>query len=162
MNRTLERNMNLMLTLETRVGSGAGDDTIVGGTGSDWMGGGSGDDRLLVDPAGDVVVEAVNGGQDEVQASIDYTDGEDGNDQLFGGALADVLFGFAGNNSLYGDDITTSAEKMGDDTLDGEAGDDQLQGGVGLVVLYGGAGEKFIKNSTLIEAANNIMWRIAL
>ncbi|OPE27828.1 calcium-binding protein, partial [Pseudomonas aeruginosa] len=65
----------------------------------------------------------------------------DGNDRLFGYAVADTLSGGLGNDSLYGyagNDLLQGDE--GNDTLYGGAGDDTLVGGLGNDYLYGEAG----------------------
>jgi Ca2+-binding RTX toxin-like protein len=58
--------------------------------------------------------------------------GTDGNDTLYGYAVADTLSGGQGNDTLSG--------YGGNDVLDGEAGDDSLQGGDGNDTLLGGTG----------------------
>ncbi|MBK3754355.1 hypothetical protein GFL87_20785 [Pseudomonas aeruginosa] len=65
----------------------------------------------------------------------------DGNDRLYGYAVADTLSGGLGNDSLYGyagNDLLQGDE--GNDTLYGGAGDDTLVGGLGNDYLYGEAG----------------------
>ncbi|HBP0520720.1 TPA: calcium-binding protein, partial [Pseudomonas aeruginosa] len=65
----------------------------------------------------------------------------DGNDQLYGYAVADTLSGGLGNDSLYGyagNDLLQGDE--GHDILYGGAGDDTLVGGLGNDYLYGEAG----------------------
>jgi Ca2+-binding RTX toxin-like protein len=67
--------------------------------------------------------------------------GHGGDDELYGGALADLLLGGAdddrltggaGDDDLYGED--------GDDVLTGGGGDDRLYAGTGRDLLRGGAG----------------------
>ncbi len=55
-----------------------------------------------------------------------------GDDQFFGGALADHLIGFAGNDLLVG--------RNGNDILEGGPGNDVLNGGLGADELRGDAG----------------------
>src|SRR5262249_52763897 len=49
---------------------GLGNDTLDGGTGADTMAGGAGDDVYVVDNKSDVIIEAANGGTDELQTSL--------------------------------------------------------------------------------------------
>ena len=90
---------------------GGGDDTLQGGLGADSMVGGAGDDVYHVDNAGDVVVEVLNGGIDEVRANGSYVLGANvenlrllasGNADGYGNALNNVLISGAGNNLLNG------------------------------------------------------------
>ncbi|MBT9444179.1 MAG: calcium-binding protein, partial [Hyphomonadaceae bacterium] len=109
----------------------AGNDTLLGGLGSDSYG---------VDAAGDVVTENVGEGFDAVYASLDYTLGANleglnligGAINGYGNALANAMVGNALNNLLSGD--------AGDDVLTGDAGDDILQGGAGNDIMFGGLG----------------------
>lgn len=55
--------------------------------------------------------------------------GQQGNDHLIGGSVADVLNGGPGNDLLEG--------RVGNDRLLGDAGDDQMYGGEGLDLLIG-------------------------
>jgi hypothetical protein len=52
---------------------GGGEDVLVGGAGNDVMTGGPGDDFIYVDGSSDCVIEAANGGMDQVYASASYT-----------------------------------------------------------------------------------------
>ncbi|MDB5471262.1 MAG: hypothetical protein JWR84_2822 [Caulobacter sp.] len=129
---------------------GAGIDRLDGGKGADAMTGGLGNDTYVVDDAGDTVTEALNGGADTVEASIDYLLGANvetlvltgvanisgiGNalsNHMTGNAGANVLSAGAGNDFVYG--------MGGDDTLSGGAGVDTMFGGSGADILDGGAG----------------------
>lgn len=120
---------------------GAGADLLDGGSGADTLIGGSGDDLYIVDNAGDVVREGLDGGYDTVQASVSFTLGANieallltGTDAingtgnrldnwLDGNGADNILLGGAGNDALYGED--------GNDTLEGGAGRDDLYGGAG-------------------------------
>src|SRR5207237_380388 len=97
---------------------GAGNDALVGGTGNDVMTGGGGDDTAYVDAAGDVVVEAVGGGNDRVATAVSYTLSSGVAVEilevldsastaatpinLFGNEFANRLVGNAGDNALVG------------------------------------------------------------
>jgi Ca2+-binding RTX toxin-like protein len=106
------------------INGGDGNDVIDGGAGADWMSGGNGNDRFLVDASGDIVVEASDGGTDEVDASIDYALTENIENLVLtglavsgtGNSLDNTLTGNAANNVLDGG--------QGSDTLIGSAGDD--------------------------------------
>ncbi|WPB98403.1 calcium-binding protein [Pseudomonas aeruginosa] len=87
----------------------------------------------------------------------------DGNDRLFGYAVADTLSGGLGNDSLYGyagNDLLQGDE--GNDTLYGGAGNDTLVGGLGNDYLYGEAGNDVYRfdrgwgQDTLINSDSNI------
>lgn len=91
-----------------------GNDTLIGGSGSDSIGGGQGNDTLIG-----------GGGNDTL-------DGGNGNDDLTGGNGNDTLDGGAGNDSISGGN--------GNDVGDGGGGDDEVAGGAGNDTLNGGAG----------------------
>lgn len=103
---------------------GAADDVLDGGTGADTMTGLGGNDIYVVDNAGDVVVEAADGGIDTVRTTLaSYTLPTNvevltylgaGDAHLFGNGLANTITGGAGS-----------------DVLDGKAGADVLIGGLG-------------------------------
>lgn len=93
---------------------GAGDDTLIGGNGDDVYG---------VDSLGDVLVELANQGWDAVNATVNWTLGQD---------LEELrLLGTAGLSGT-GNDV--------DNVLRGNAGNNRLDGGVGSDTLIGGAG----------------------
>jgi Ca2+-binding RTX toxin-like protein len=151
---------------------GIGDDSLDGGTGADIMTGGDGNDTYYVDTWSndgnsandDQVIEALNGGTDQVNASVTYalTDnvekltltgsaaidgtgnalnntitGNGANNQIWGGAGNDTILGGNGDDRLFGED--------GLDSLDGGAGNDYLSGGASGDTLMGKAG-----NDTLV------------
>lgn len=79
------------------------------------------------------------------QLSEPQLDGGNGDDDLVGTILADVMTGGNGNDFIYagfGDDRLFGGN--GDDELDGGAGDDQLSGGRGNDLLTTGAGADLI------------------
>lgn len=120
----------------TLIGSAFGDQ-LDGGAGADAMHGGAGDDHYRVDHVGDVVVEALNAGNDAVTTTLaQYTlpanveqlyldtpagvaakgTGNDGNNKLVGGAGNDHLRGLGGADVMSGGG--------GEDLLEGGTGDD--------------------------------------
>ena len=114
---------------------------IDGGAGADTMRGGLGSTVYVVDNVGDVVVEQVNGGFDEVKASVNYVS-LDNIEKLTltgtaditgtGNALNNWIVGNLGHNLLVGGG--------GNDQLDGDAGNDTLIGGSGNDTVDGGSG----------------------
>jgi VCBS repeat-containing protein len=116
---------------------GAGDDSLVGGSGSDILLGGSGDDAL-------------NGG-----AGTDILLGGNGDDVLNGGAGTDILYGGNGSDTLNGG--------SGSDLLDGGNGNDVLNGGTGNDVLNGGNGNDTLNGgsgSDILYGQNGSDWLI--
>ena len=112
---------------------GGGNDTLDGGTGDDRLVGGTGDDVYIVVSAGDVVVEAVNQGFDEVRTSLAaYTLGANVEALIHTGSGPFSGTGNALDNRLSGAD--------GDDSLSGGSGNDTLIGGAGADTLEGGTG----------------------
>lgn len=120
---------------------GAGNDLLDGGAGADTMAGGAGGDSYVVDDAGDVIVEAGNGGTDTVQAFVTYVLGAGLENLLLVGPDAIDGTGTALNNLIVGNDAHNSLQGLdGADVLNGAGGDDELQGGAGNDTLDGGQG----------------------
>ena len=138
----------------------AGNDTLIGGSGSDNLSGedgndsvvgGGGDDYLW----GDDGKDTIDGGKgdDEIYGDQgnDQIDGGGGDDTIYAGEGDDDISGDAGNDDIWGgwgdDDI---AGDGGQDDIYGGKGDDNLDGGDGGDDLSGGSG-----NDELIGAAGN-------
>ncbi|MFN5194755.1 MAG: beta strand repeat-containing protein [Cyanobacteriota bacterium] len=147
---TLGAGIDTLLAIENLTGSAfndvltgnAGANALNGGAGGDDLAGGAGNDTYVVDNAGDVVVEFINGGVDLVQSSITWVLSNNGVENLTltgsaairgtGNPLANVITGNGGANLLSG--------RGGNDTLLGGGGNDTLGGGAGNARLDGGAG----------------------
>lgn len=146
---------------------GTGHDMLIGGTGADSLEGGAGDDIYIVDQADDVVVELAGGGDDQVQASVNWTLGAQverlllsgsGNLNGTGNALANLIQGNAGANRLEGgagDD--TMGGGIGQDTLVGGAGKDRLSGGLGADRLEGGLNADRFIFATRLDAQGDVV-----
>ncbi|OPY89219.1 MAG: Bifunctional hemolysin/adenylate cyclase precursor [Syntrophus sp. PtaU1.Bin208] len=117
-----------------------GSDILDGGSGSDTMVGGNGSDLYYVDNAGDVVVEASGAGTDGVEATVDYTLGDNlENLNIYGSAVTGTGNGL--NNSIYGNNNANILSGLsGNDTLSGGDGSDILNGGSGGDRMTGGNG----------------------
>ena len=106
----------------------AGDNSLMGGTGSDRLYGGSGNDSFDAGNGDDILYG--NGGNDVFVAGA-------GHDQLYGGSGNDTFSGGSGNDVLYGNggnDILVGGE--GDDLLYGGSGNDRFEGGLGNDELW--------------------------
>jgi Ca2+-binding RTX toxin-like protein len=151
---------------------GSGNDMLIGAAGViNSLNGGAGNDVYVVQEAGDIVTEGLNGGTDEVRsigtsyalananvenltfigagsftgignAAANVITGGSGSDTLSGGVGNDTLFGNASNDTLNGD--------IGNDTLNGGTGVDTLNGGDGSDTLDGGT-----ENDTLNGGTGN-------
>lgn len=143
---------------DTLVG-GSGSDRLDGGLGADIMDGGIDNDSYFVDTFSDdgissnddQVIELAGGGIDTVNASVNYTLGNEVENLTLtgtvaingtGNALANTLIGNSAANTILGLD--------GNDTINGNAGDDVLRGGGGNDTMNGGT-----ENDTLFGDAGN-------
>ena len=116
---------------------GDGNDTLDGGAGADKLIGGTGDDLYIVDIAGDVVTEVLNGGSDTVRTSLSsYVLAANVETLAYTGATAFTATG----NAL--DNVITGANAA--NRIDGGAGNDSITGGKGADNLAGGLGDDTI------------------
>ncbi|KQY89763.1 Calx-beta domain-containing protein [Brevundimonas sp. Root1423] len=150
-----------------------GDDVLDGGAGWDTMNGGSGNDIYYVDAEFDAVIEAKNGGVDEIRTTHgvqvlgvhveNLTGLSDSGQVLIGNAVNNVIKGAAGDDhidGMSGNDILFGNAGMdfllgsaGDDFLFGGGDDDRLEGGSGNDRLDGGAGVDLMRG----ESGNDIL-----
>lgn len=88
-------------------------------------------------------------------AGNDGINGDEGADTLYGGDGEDEIVGGIGNDWIEGgDDIDTLYGRTGDDTIIGNAGDDTLEGEGGADLLCGGADDDVLDGGT----HNDILW----
>ena len=107
----------------------AGNNVLNGRGGADTMAGLSGDDRYFMDNANDRVIEAGNGGTDELYANVSYT--------LAAGQEVEHL----GTYTVLGTAAITLTGNEFDQTLDGNAGANTLNGRGGADVMQGFGGD---------------------
>jgi Ca2+-binding RTX toxin-like protein len=131
----------------TAIDMGAGDDTVILGTGSVVTGTialGDGDDTLSASTVSVSVAVDAGAGNDVVVggSGSDVIHGGEGDDTLVGGAGNDTLNGDAGNNSLAGggdNDIIFGGAS--NDHIEGDRGNDTLIGGNGSDVYVYASGD---------------------
>jgi Ca2+-binding RTX toxin-like protein len=113
---------------------GFGNDVLDGGTGDDRLDGGAGNDSYIVDSSADVVIEAINGGTDNVSATVSYTLGAEVEDLILAGGEAITGTGNALANRIDGSQNTAA------NVLTGGAGNDTYVVGAGdtTIELAGG------------------------
>ncbi|WP_165322081.1 calcium-binding protein [Rhizorhabdus phycosphaerae] len=123
----------------------SGNDTLIGGGGVDTMIGGVGNDTYSIDNRGDVVTEAVGGGDDSVTANVTWTLGPGQEVEQISAASGFVSFNLSGNEfsqRLNGNEGANLLVGLaGNDTLVGNGGSDTLDGGTGADSMIGGAGD---------------------
>ncbi len=144
---------------------GGGNDTLDGGGGIDTLSGGAGDDTYFVDNAYDSVTEQTGGGYDTVFTAKTWTLGanvealrltNNGNYDLTGNALDNVLIGGNGNNILDGG--------KGADVMTGNRGDDTyyVDNVADRVVEAGGEGNDKVVSSVTFSLAGQQIESLAL
>ena len=121
-------------------GNGAAN-TLNGRTGADRMFGRGGNDTFIVDAAGDVVNESLNGGTDAVRSSVTHTLRSNVENLVLTGTAAANGTGNELANSLRGNGGANTLRGLaGDDLLSGGGGNDRLIGGPGNDQMSGGPG----------------------
>jgi uncharacterized delta-60 repeat protein len=118
----------------------AGANVLDGGGGADVLQGYGGDDTYLVDDRGDLVFEAVNGGNDTIRTSVSY------------GLVAGLEI-----ETLRAADGTAAIKLTGNElaqTLEGNAGANLLDGRGGADTLYGLAGN----DTYLVDDAGDLVF----
>jgi Ca2+-binding RTX toxin-like protein len=140
-----------------------GADSLDGLGGADTMTGLDGDDVYVVDVAGDVVVEQVDGGTDMVEvkftAAGTYTLGENVENAKVTAAatIAVNLAGNADSNKLTGNAAVNKLDGgAGNDTLDGGAGGDSMSGGEGNDLYYVDAATDTVKED--LDAGYDVVY----
>lgn len=120
---------------------GTGNDTVFGGGGNDTVASADGDDLLLGNQGLDLVTggfgnDQLYGGQD-----ADVVLGNQDDDTVFGNMANDTIFGGQGEDFMYGgQDNDVVVGNFGNDTLFGNRDDDTLFGGQDEDLLFGQQG----------------------
>ncbi len=149
---------------------GSGAESIVAGTGNDFIDGGAGNDTIFAG-AGINTVQGGAGNDLIYGASDSAAGGPIGTDGslLSGGTGDDTIFGGSGNDTIDGGDDNDSIDGgagadsilggLGNDTISGGAGNNTLRGGDGLDVITGGADSDLVYgdagNDTLSGGGGN-------
>ncbi len=125
--------------------AGAGNDVLDGGLGKDTLIGGAGNDIYTVSTS-DLIIEAVNGGTDYVQAASSYTLSANVENLYLTGSGNINGTGNASNNMIVGND--------GNNLLTGAAGNDTLVGSATSAIdtLVGGTGD----DTYIIYSTSNV------
>ncbi|MDP3241110.1 MAG: calcium-binding protein, partial [Reyranella sp.] len=111
--------------------------TLNGGVGADTMAGGMGQDVYHVDNVGDVIVEALNEGIDDVISTISYVLGANlENLELLGSAAIDATGNSLGNELFGNSGVNILDGGVGNDTLNGRGGADTMIGGTGNDIYF--------------------------
>jgi Ca2+-binding RTX toxin-like protein len=148
------------------IDGGAGNDTLIGGSGfdhftissgNDFVDGGGGSNWLYGGSINFLTGTATNGTGTTTFVNIATGQGGSGSDRmvadnagrhLLGGGGNDVVAGGSGADELYGDGGFDHPDtELGDDRLTGSGGNDFLQGGMGRDTLDGGTGNDRLRGS---------------
>ncbi|MEM7137399.1 MAG: C25 family cysteine peptidase [Myxococcota bacterium] len=161
---------------------GDGDDTLNGQDGSDTLEGGPGMDSLIGGEDNDLLfggedADSLEGGPGddrlEGQGGDDFRlDGQEGDDQIFGGPGMDTANGGPGLDTISGgdeDDILSGGDGPdiidgddGDDVINGDADNDRLDGGAGSNDVFGGTGEDVCLNFDVSDFTCDLFTRASI
>jgi len=142
--------------------------TLIGNAGINMLAGSAGNDAYVVQNTADLAVENANEGIDFVQASVDFTLGDNVENLALtgtegirgtGNALGNLITGNSGGNLLLGMD--------GNDTLNGGADGDGMLGGAGddiyivdnvadVIIEYAGEGTDLVQSSVTYTLSANV------
>ncbi|MEG3662638.1 Hint domain-containing protein [Celeribacter halophilus] len=130
------------------IDAGFDDDEVYGGAGNDTIQGGEGNDTIDGGDDNDIIYGDVSPDSDDY-AAFSYYELDDNGETTSADTdttnNSDVIYGGAGDDTIYGqDDADTLYGGDGDDTLDGGIDDDTLYGGAGDDTLLGGEGDDTI------------------
>ncbi|WP_417254918.1 Hint domain-containing protein [Celeribacter sp.] len=130
------------------IDAGFDDDEVYGGAGNDTIQGGEGNDTIDGGDDNDIIYGDVSPDSDDY-AAFSYYELDDNGETTSADSdptnNSDVIYGGAGNDTIYGqDDADTLYGGAGDDTIDGGIDDDTLYGGAGNDTLLGGEGDDTI------------------
>jgi|GEM_PF-203270 len=110
-----------------------GDDNIYGGGEDDLILAGQGNDNCYGDAGNDSIFGGIGGTlPGDQESDLDYIEGGNGNDIIFGNTDADTILGGNGDDIVFagkGDDLVNGGE--GNDFITGDEGSDTLLGGNG-------------------------------
>lgn len=130
--------VNPAITAPASISTGAGNDTIKGGSAIDSIAAGDGNDLIF----GSGTIDAGNGSdQVHIASHASHVTLGSGNDIVYGGPGGDTITATGGSDQIYGgsanDSITATG---GNEYLDGGGGNDTLTSGSGNDTLIGGPG----------------------
>lgn len=161
--------------LQARLASSAREHLVAGSADSvaaDTLVGTARNDIHVIDAAGDVIVEAADGGRDTALVKIAlagyaWTLSENVENVMVRGMTAGTVTGNALANQLEGDGAANTLDGgAGDDVLDGGAGADRLLGGAGGDLLNGGRGADTLEGGAgddvyVVDDAGDVVLELA-
>lgn len=124
--------------LVNNITGGPGRDALNGGTGVDTLNGLAGDDSYVIDTT-DLVIEAVNSGNDTVTSSVTVT----------------TLYDNVENLTLTGTAALNGTGNRFNNIIQGTSGANVLTGGIGEDTFIGGAGNDTFYGETSSQAGND-------